>query len=225
MTAPIPSAITLPIDTSNAGKNIRTETKVIGGTTVHEQFVVPNYALTITGKYFFSSSQQSVQTSAQDGTSTAFFWLENPIGGTITAQIRRASIDCSAAAATAAPTAPVVSFTKFTFTGSAAGAAVVPLPFQTAGVANQLSIRTAVTGMTVTKVADVCGFNVPAILTAVGQYRGQEELLTESSSYGRQSELEIAPGEGLVIWQSVAGTASDPRRFNVQVEWFEIDLT
>ena len=34
-----------------------------------------------------------------------------------------------------------------------------------------------------------------------------------------------APGEGLAVWQSVAGTAADTRKFGIQIEFEEIDLT
>jgi len=47
----------------------------------------------------------------------------------------------------------------------------------------------------------------------------------DPQAFIRGSDLEIAPGEGLVVYQSVAGTTSDPRRFSLQVKWIEVDLT
>lgn len=226
MAAPIASSIQLPSDTSNSGKLLRTETKVIGGNTVHEQFIVPNFGLTTTGKYFFSSTQQSVVQGPQDGTTTAFFWLQMPLTATVTALIRNIIIDANTSSTTVAPTAPVISFTKFTFTGTASGAAVAPLKYQTAAATAQMIIRTAVTGMTVTLVADIGQFAVPSVLTGVGQVYGAKEVVPENpQAWVRGSDLEIAPGEGLLIYQSVAGTAADPRRFGVQVRWLEIDLS
>lgn len=226
MTAPVPSFVILPSDSSNAGKQLRTETRVIGGSTVHEQFVVPVPAQTVTGKYFFSSTQQSVAASAQDGTSTAFFWLQMPLTATVTACLRNIIVDANTSSTTVAPTAPVISFTKFTFTGTASGAAVTPVKYQTAGATAQMIIRTAVTGMTVSLVGDIGQFSIPTVLTGVGVVYGTKQILQESPlSFTRGSDVELGPGEGLAIYQSVAGTSSDPRRFGVQVRWHEIDLT
>src|SRR6185369_16504002 len=134
MTAPVASTIQLPTDTANSGKLLRTQTKSISAQTVHEQFVVPSLGVTQTGKYFFSSTQQSVNATVQDALATGFFWFQVPVAGTVTALIRNILIDCNTSSTTAAPTAPVISFAKFTFTGVAAGAAVTPVKFQTAGV-------------------------------------------------------------------------------------------
>src|SRR6185369_12788423 len=113
MTAPIASTIQLPTDTGNSGKLLRTQTKVISANTVHEQFVVPSFGVTQTGKYFFSSTQQSVSATIQDGTATAFFWFQIPVAGTVTALIRNILAEATTSSTTVAPTAPVLSFTKF----------------------------------------------------------------------------------------------------------------
>lgn len=226
MSGPVAAFIQLPDDSANAGKKVRSETKSIGGNTVHEHFIVPVVAMTVTGKYFFSSTQQVVAASAQNGTSTAFFWLQNPAASTITAIINRIICDANAGSALATPTAPVISFTKFTFTGTASGASVTPLPYQTAGAANQMIIRTAVTGMTVTLVKDFGQFALPSALTAVGMMYAQKDIILPSpQAFTRGMELEIAPGEGVAIWQSVAGTTSDTRAFGVQMNWMELDLS
>lgn len=226
MTAPVANKITLPSDTGNSGKNIRTVTKTVGADSVHTQFWVPDMAVTALGKYFFTSSQQSIVQTPHDGTATGFFWLQMPAAATATAILRRLKADYSANAATVSITAPTVSFTKFTFTGTASGATASALPYQTAGAANQLVIRTAVTGMTVTVGQRLGVMTLPAILTAVGIYGGSEEILPFSPfGWQRGHNLEIAPGEGLLIYQDVGGTASDPRKASFQVEWMELDLS
>jgi len=226
MTAPVPSSIVLPTDSSNSGKLLRTETKVIGGVTVHEQFVVPTLGMTELGKYFFSSTQQSVSATIQDGTATAFFWLQNPLASTSVALIRNILIDCNTSSTVVAPTAPVISFTKFTFTGTASGASVTPVKYASAAAANTLIVRTAVTGMTVALVGDIGQFAIPSVLTGVGVVYGNKEVIPENpQAWSRGSDLELAAGEGLVVYQSVAGTAADPRRFGVQIRWLEIDPT
>jgi hypothetical protein len=230
MTAPVAAKITLPLDTGNPGKNIRTITKTVGADSVHSQFWVPDLAMTAAGKYFLTTAQQSVVQTAHDGTTTGFMWLQLPAASTVTALLRRIRLDYTASAATACPTAPVISFTKFTFTGVASGAQSASpnavMPYLTGGSAAQLIARTAVTGMTPTLVSGVGGASVPAILTAVGVYGGPADILPQDPfAWQRGHSLEIAPGEGLVMWQSVGGTAADVRKFVAQFEWLELDLS
>jgi hypothetical protein len=226
MTGPVATSIILPDDSGNTGKKVRTQTKVISGNTVHEHFFVPSPGMTITGHYFFSSTQQTVSASAQNGTSTGFFWLQNPAASTVTAILRRVCADSNAGSALATPTAPMLSFSKFTFTGTASGASVTPVVNATGTSANQMIIRTAVTGMTVTLVGDIGNYAIPSAETAVGLFYAQKEIIPFNPfAWARGISLEFAPGEGLVIWQSTAGTTSDTRKFGIQIEWDEIDLT
>lgn len=226
MTAPINTFIQLPSDVSNSGKMLRAESKVVGGNTVLEQFVVPIQSMTVTGNYFVSPSNLAVSTSSQNGTSTGSLWLQNPVASTITGILENISIDVGANAATAAPTLPIISFTKFTFTGTASGATSASLPYATGTTASQITCRTAVTGMTVALVTQFAHYTIPAILTAVGVYGGVKHALVESpQAYVRGQFLELAPGEGMVVYQSTAGTVSDPRVFGVTIRWMEIDLS
>lgn len=226
MSAPVASYIILPTDSGNTGKQIRTQSKTISGQTVHEHFFVPSYALTVTGHYFFSSAQQTISATVQDGLSTGFFWFQNPSSSTITVMLRRIIIDFNAASALATPSAPVVSFTKFTFTGTASASTVTPVSAQTAQTSAQFSIRTAVTGMTVSKLSDFGQAAVPSAETAVGIFYGVKEVVPFNPfAYQRGFCLECAPGEGIAVWQSVAGTTSDTRKFGIQVEWDELDLS
>jgi hypothetical protein len=226
MTAPIASNIQLPDDTGNAGKKVRTETKSIGGITVHEHFMVPTVGMTVLGKYFFSSTQQTVAAAAQNATSTGFFWLQMPVAATATALIRSVNADYNLVGTTAFPTAPVISFSKFTFTGTASGASVTALPYKTGGTVNQMIVQTAVTGMTVTVVNDFGALSIPGLATAVGAFGGSKQIIPKSPiAYERGMDLEIGPGEGIVIYQTQAGSGSDTRKFVVQLEWLELDLS
>lgn len=226
MAAPIANRIILASDTGNSGKSVRTQTRVVGGNTVHEHFFIPIPAIESAGKYFFSSTQQTVSATVQNATATGFFWLQMPTTATVTAILRYVSASATTTSTVVAPSAPVISFSKFTFTGTASGASVTPVKVQTAGAANQMIVRTLVTGMVVTVVGDVGNFHIPAVLTGVGAVFAYETVIPRNPmAYIRGVDLEIAPGEGLVIWQSVAGTGSDPRVFGLQLEWDEVDLT
>jgi hypothetical protein len=226
MAAPLATAITLPSDTGNSGKNVRTQTRVVGAVTVHEHFFIPIMQEEFTGKYFWSSTQQTAVAAAQNATATGFFWLQLPTAATVTAIVRRISADANASSALATPTAPRLSFSKFTFTGTASGASVAPVPFKSAGAANQMIVRTAPTGMTITVVGDVGQFAIPTAETAAGTIWAHKEVLARNpQAFTRGFDLEIAPGEGLAIWQSTAGTVADTRTFGLQIEWQEMDLT
>lgn len=226
MAKPQDAFVQLPDDSTNIGDKMRTQTKVVGGQIVAEHFYVPSPGLTIPGSYNYQSGNKAVQAAAQDGTTTGFVWLQNPTGSTITALIREIMATLSANAATAAPSAPILTYQKFTFTGIASGAQEIAEPAQTAMTVNQMLIRTAITGMTPTLRNNVGRIVVPAILTAVGVYGGQYVVMPRNPmAWQRGMDLEIAPGEGLVIYQVGVGTASDPRTFSTSVKWDEIDLS
>lgn len=226
MTAPVAATIILPDDSGNAGKKLSTQTRVIGGSTVHEHFMVPNVGYTLASKFFFSSAQQSIVASAHDGTTTGFYWFQLPSSATVTAVIRSIVADANAASALATPTAPVVSFTKFTFTGTASGASSAALPWKTGATSAQMVVRTAVTGMTPSLVGPVGLFSIPSAETAVGAFAVAKIVLPKNPlAFIRGVDLEVGPGEGLAVWQSVAGTTSDTRKFTFSIEWDEVDLS
>jgi hypothetical protein len=226
MAAPVASLIELPDDSGNAGKNVRTITKVVGSDTVHEHFMVPDHAYTITGKYFLGSPIQTVVASAHDGTSTGLYWFQLPTTATVNALITSLNISFSKAGTTVTVTAPEVAFDKFTFTGTASGAATTPAKYLTAGATAQLIARTAVTGMTVTVGARLASAMVPAVATAVGSMYGAQTLIApDPLLWNRPSGFELGPGEGLLVYQPTNGTSSDDRKFSFNMTWYEIDLS
>jgi hypothetical protein len=226
MAAPIASFVQLPSDTANAGKEVRTQTRVVGANTVHEHFMIPAVSQEITGKYYYSLGTHTVLATTQNGTATGFYWFQMPIAATVTSMITRIMCDANAGSALATPTAPVIAFVKFTFTGTASGAQNTPTPQKIAAPVNQMTVRTAVTGMTVTLLNPFGHFCVPSAETGVGLFYAQKEILTYNpQAFNRGFTLEIAPGEGFAVIQTVAGTAADTRNFGLQVEWTEIDLT
>lgn len=228
MSAPLESYIALPNDSGNDGKKQRVQTKTINAVQVQEHFVVPSPAYTLTGRYFFESAIKSISAAGgENGTTTGSLWFQNPVAATITAILRSLEAVLAANAATVAASAPDVLFQKFTFTGTASGAQEDALIQKTGLTANQLRIRSAMTGMTVSLVTGVIGKVVPpAILTAVGIYGGIVPVYRQDPQvYQRGQDLEIAPGEGIVVYQVGAGSTTDPRRFTVRAKWDEIDLT
>ena len=89
MAAPIADKIILPLDTGNTGKKKRTQTRVVGADTVHEDFVIPISDRKVTGSYKASSGTLTVPTAVHNGTTTGFLWLCNPVGSTIKMAAKR----------------------------------------------------------------------------------------------------------------------------------------
>lgn len=229
MAAPVNTFIQLPSDGANSGKMIRAESRSVGGNTVLEQFIVPVPAMTITGSYSSSiSTMAQIIAGTQDGTSTGFLWLENPVASTVNVLITDITVFLSANAAVAAPSSPQITFKRFNFTGTASGTNVNVTPYLTGSTISQAGVKSTVTGMTVvlTPTARILEWPVPAILTAVGTYGGTYNIYSANpQGWVRGINIECIPGEGIVAFQSTAGTASDPRAVVIRYSWLELDLT
>jgi hypothetical protein len=220
MAAPIAGTVRLPLDTGNTGKYVRTQTRVVGAETVHEHFFVQSSQHDRVGSFFVSAPQQSVQAAAHT-LPAGVLWFQNPVGSAIDGILRQFSVEYAASAATVMPTAPVIALARFTFTGTASGTAVAPAKSRTSEAANVCNLRTANTGMTITNGNVIASSSVPTILTAVGIY-GLKDWFIEESRDVEPNDIRLAPGEGVVLYQTVAGTTSDVRRFTVDVKWDEV---
>jgi hypothetical protein len=224
MAGPIANLIILPSDTGNTGKNVRTQTRVVSGNTVHEHFYINTRKAELLGVYRLGLAQQTVSATAQNGTSTGFCWMHVPTAiSNKQARIRRIKVDSQHSSALATPTAPRLVFSRFTFTGTASGASAgTPVKIDSAYPASILDLRTAVTGLTVTLVGILGISGITGALTAVGAYSpvGIEPF----SDYDSEDNWPIIkPGEGIVIWQDTVGTASDTRKLNISILWDDID--
>lgn len=226
MAAPVASFVQLPVDTTNAGKKIRTQSKVIGTDTVHSHFWVQDRAQTVLGVYRLSLAQQTAQASATNGTSTGFAWLAVPTATTTkAARIRRLTVSSQHSTALATPTAPRVAASRFTFTGTASGASGgTPDKVDTTFPASALDVRTATTGMTITLVTLIGVAPIVGAVTAVGAYGPVDNSIVDPASDEDQWPV-IRAGQGIALWQDTAGTASDTRKINVNIVSDDIDLT
>lgn len=181
--------------------------------------------MAITGVYRAALDQQTVAAAAQNGTSTGFLWAHVPVLTTTRkARVRRIWVDSQHSTALATPTAPRLRAVRFTFTGTASGAAVTAANVNTIHPAPSLSLRTAVTGLTPTLVAAVGTAGLAGALTAVGAY-SPVAIEVLDSLCGADTWPVLAAGEGLVIYQDTAGTTSDTRKFNLKMVWDEVDLS
>lgn len=227
MAAPVDASITLPTDTGNSGKKVRTQTRVVGSSTVHEHFFIPTAGYARTGRYMASSTaNQVISATSQTGTGSGFYWLHMSTAATVTGVLRHVSASWGiSGTVVAALTAPIVSVQKFTFNTAFSGTTLNILPTQTTATAAQANIRSTSSGATVTLVGQVAALPVPALVTTVASYGGNTVLYDVSEQYTRGTGVEFGPGEGLVVFQPTAGTASDVRLFNMRLVWDEIDLS
>lgn len=217
MAAPITAFAQLPTDSGNTGKKMRTQTRVIGADTVHEHFFVESSTRDMVGSYIAHSGVNLVQATAQTFP-VAFWWLINPVGNSNKIALTAIEVISQLGSALAAPTSPRLLFALFTFTGTASGAQVTPAKLDSTYPATTATFRTASTGMTITKVADViCALPI-ASATAVGYSPpAMDEWFEDKES----NQIILRPGEGIAFYQPDAGTASDTRRIITTVKWDE----
>lgn len=173
--------------------------------------VVVNRARVLTG-YKFESGILSVNAAA-DASTGGHLWIVNPVGSTVVARIKKLICTVWPTAATAFVSAPRLTIERFTFTGTASGAAVTLAKTDSNLAAATSSVRTASTGLTITAGA-VCGdFSVPAVLTAVGIHFPYDQWLYDSTD--DDDYIVLRAGEGMVIRQADAGSTSDTRKFSL----------
>jgi hypothetical protein len=224
MAAPVAAIIQLPDDAGNAGKKIRTQSRVVGANTVHEHFFIEGRACQVLSVYRLAVTQQTVLAAAQNGTTAGFLFGHMPsTAGAKSLRIRRASFTSQHSTALATPTAPRLVIRRYTSAGGLSGAALAPAKVKTSW-ANPAAIFSLVnTGNTVVHVGDPFGAAALAgALTAVGAYEPCYKDLVDPAA-DEDEWMEFAAGEGFVVYQDTAGTTSDTRKFSLQFLFDEID--
>ena len=217
MAAPITAFAQLPTDSGNTGKKMRTQTRVIGADTVHEHFFVETSERDRIGGYIAHSGVNLVQATAQTFPA-AFWWLINPVGNTTKIAITGIEIMSQMGSALVAVTSPRLLIASFTFTGAASGAVVTPGKLDSTYAATTASFRTASTGLTITKVADLLCSLPTASATAVGY---APPMMDEWFETQEKNQIILRAGEGIAFYQPDAGTTADTRRLISTVKWDE----
>ncbi len=227
MAAPVASYVQLPTDTGNSGKKNRTQTKAVGSDTVHEHFMVPSPNFKNNGRFVFQSTGDVVAASSQTGTGSGFYWITNSTANSnVVCAIRSINVTWGLNSTVAVATgSPLLSFTKFTFNNAFTTGTPDKTPLSYTTAANTIKVNSTSSGATVTLVADFTNWAIPAMATTVGQYGGGIPLYDNSDNYSLNGALQLSTGQGLVIFQPQAGTASDIRKFTVRVAWDEIDIS
>ena len=222
MAAPIADKIILPLDTGNTGKKKRTQTRVVGADTVHEDFVIPISDRKVTGSYKASSGTLTVPAAVHNGTTTGFLWLYNPVGSTIKMAVKRISWNCQFIALAVDLLGGELRFNLFTFTGTGSAGLLTPAKRDSADAAAQGNFRTASTSMTCSLGGAFYGMQYPVSQLATGGAGSWPPTLNEWNPDSETGEIILRPGEGIVMWHAIAVTAANRRLF-VNVSWEEFE--
>lgn len=224
MAAPVADKILLPDDSSNPGKKVRTQTRVVGPDTVHEHFFVPTRQARITSIYRLALVQATVLAATQNGTTAGFLFAHMP--STVTGKamrLRRLAFTSQHSTALATPTAPRLLARRFTSSAGLSGTLVAPTLNDSAHASPACLFSLVNTGVTVVHVG--IGFGAGAIagaLTAVGAYEPCFKDIIDPAADEDDWPI-FKPGEGFVVYQDTAGTTSDTRKINIQLLADEID--
>lgn len=226
MTAFSESYIQLPDDSANTGKKIRTQSRVVGDNTVHVHNFIPISSVLIKGIYYATSETITPTTSTQNGTSTGVWWFQLPVNATVNARIRKIELQATNAVAglVSQLTAPRISVTRMTHNGNWSGSTVSIAKRKTSDASNQSDIRTAMTGTVVSLSTAWLTLLVPSLDIATSGVAS----LAFNQFWQPTSEdefLDIAPGEGLAIYQLTAGASTEKRRYILNMVWDEYDNT
>jgi len=223
MAIPVAGYVILPDDVSNAGKKMRTVSRVVGGQTVHEHYFVPSKSRNSTGYYMGHTGVCSLQQTVMTFGTTQFFMFTMPSAATVAAAIHKIKVYSAATTAQVLIFATRLMWSNFTFSGTPSGGATTCGKMDSTYASPQLEARAALTNCTQVKIADLWSPLAVASGTAVGYYAPAESELNMSDDEDLQ--LIIRPGEGLGFWQADAGLSGDARKANATVMWEEFSLS
>lgn len=221
MAAKTDNVIILPLDTGNTGKKIRTKESIIGPNTVEEYYFIPSTERDLVGNYKFSSGALAIPAAVHTGTTTGFLFLVNPLSSTVKVSIDRVNLRQNFSTTLAIDLiAPIIRTSRISFTGTLSGAAITPAKRKSNDAAPQALLSLASTGLTVTSVATVLEFIGQTMDTLTG---GAGHWSAQSDEWNPQDdddELVLLPGEGLVIWSTLAVTTAN-RKLIINGAWKE----
>jgi hypothetical protein len=225
MAAPVASKIILPSDTGNAGKNVRTQTRTVGADVVHEHFFIPETRRSRLGMYYGTTTVLTIPTTAQNGTSTGLIWFINPIGSGRNIGLRRWVAQIQFAVLSAIDVSlPRIALSLFTFTGTASGASLTAAKRTSADPTPVGSIRTAMTGLTVTLGAMIKSDFPPVNATASSTTVQANFVPATANDWDPDEEEQpiLLPGEGLLFWSADVSTTAN-RRASADFIWEEFE--
>lgn len=212
------SFVQVPADSS--GKKLHTRQRTVGANTVEDEFTIPISQRVKTGIYIVS--QELTVLAAAHTTTAGFFWLQNPVGSTVLVSLRRIDFMSQSNTALATPTAPRIGFRLATFTGTASGAVATLGKIDSTMATNTGTVRTAITGMTVTNGAIFTSFY--PVINNVAAGAGATAPAALFWAPDEDGMIVLRAGEAVACTQLTAGTTSDTRVFSVGLTFEEYTL-
>jgi hypothetical protein len=227
MAAKVDQVITLPLDTGNTGKKIRTKESVIGANTVEEYFFIPSSERSMLGNYKFTVPAQAIPIAVQTGVAgvapTGFMFLINPATSTATIAVDRLTLKQNFSTTLAVDLiAPILRANRIAFTGTLSASQIVPAKRKTSDAAPQGQLAILSTGLTVINVAQIyewIGQTMDLVTGGGGHWSAQSD---EWNPQGEDDELVLLPGEGIVIWSALAVTTAN-RKLIINGAWKEFN--
>lgn len=224
MPAPVESYIQLPSDSGNTGKKIRAQSRVVGANTVYSHFYATTTNVNLKGVYFAQTLVTVSTVAAQNGTTTATFWMQLPIDSPVNARIRRFTFHQHLATTGDVATATRIFLSRITHNGGWSGALLSTNRRKVSDAAPLLDMRTASTGSTVTLGNPLWSFLLCGSDVTTSGNTFSNGTFVNWIPFNEQEFIELVPGEGLVFWQAdISQSASNNYFFNIL--WDEYDNT
>jgi hypothetical protein len=221
MAAKTDNVIILPSDTGNTGKKIRTKESVVGANTVEEYYFIPSSERSTVGQYKYVVPAQAIPVAAQTGTTTGLMYLINPLTSTVKIAIDRLSFKHGFSTTLAVDLiAPLIHVARISFTGTLTAAVTTPVKRNSADAAAQGLVATAMTGLTVTLVGNAWSFMGQTMDLVTGGGGHWNPMSDEWNPEGEDDEIILAPGEGIVVYSTLAVTTAN-RKIMCNGAWFE----
>ena len=222
MAAPIASKVILPSDTGNTGKNVRTQTRVVGADTVHEHYFVPTSARSTLGVHRASSGILTPTTAAHNGTTTGLAWLINPVGSGVKVALKRVTMSFQFAALAVDMTVGEIRGQLMTFSGVASAGVQTPGKRDSTDAASVATFRTASTGLTISLGGVMRTLMMPTMDLLTGGAGHWNPYDAEYAPGEEEDEFVLRAGEGVAFWNAAALTTAN-RRAIINIIWEEFE--
>lgn len=222
MSAPVADKIILPLDTGNTGKKVRTQTRVVGPDTVHEHFFIPQSSRSVLGKYKASTGLLTVPAAVQNGTTTGYCWLANPVGSAVKMGVQRITMTSNFIVLAVDLLTGEVRFSRNTFTGVGSGTSVTPAKRDStdATAVGTLFLTSATWAQTLGAAFWNQQYQTMDLVTGgAGHWHPYvHEFIAEKE----EDQIVLRAGEAIAVWHSIAVTTSN-RRAAINFAWEEFE--
>lgn len=220
MPPPVAGFVQLPSDATNLGKKKRTSIRTIGADSVHSDYVILEDPRDVVGRFKVSSGVITIAAAAQNGTTTAYGWLYNPVGSTIWMQVSMMKSRVKFTALAVDLLVGEMRANRFTFTGVNSGAIATPVKINSGDATNQGQMTAAFATAVPTLGAIIDNTLLPTMDLVTGGAGQWDPFIDDFDPSSEHEEIILKPGEGIVVWNAAAVTTAN-RRMVFTAAWDE----